>query len=64
MGTDLVMLSAVAALSLSPRSNILPELIFGAQINGNSQSNNAIKLNDSLRCAVLPVRLDKGNSTA
>ena len=30
MGADLVMLSAVAPLSLSPKSNILPGLVFGA----------------------------------
>jgi len=32
MGADLVMLSAVAPLSLSPKYNILPGLVFGGQI--------------------------------
>ena len=32
MGADLVMLSAIAPLSLSPKSNILPGLVFGGQI--------------------------------
>ena len=33
MMADLVMLSAVAPLSLSPKSNILPGLVFGGQVN-------------------------------
>jgi hypothetical protein len=32
MGADLVMLSAVAPLSLSPKSNILPGLVFAGQV--------------------------------
>jgi hypothetical protein len=31
MGVDLVMLSAVAPLSLSPKSSILPGLVFGGR---------------------------------
>jgi len=32
MGADLVMLSAVAPLSLSPESNISPGPVFGGQV--------------------------------